>query len=193
MSTIGYVRVSSTDQNPDRQTDALEAKDVERVFVDRMSGANTNRPELQAMLAYVRKGDTVIVESISRLARSTRDLLTIVETLREKSVELVSLKESIDTTTPAGRFMLSVFAALSALERDNIRVRQAEGIAAARARGKHLGRPRREYPAEWEVTYKAWKSGGIKAVEAMRLLGLPKSVFYKLVKRWEAEAKGKAS
>lgn len=106
---IGYIRVSTQEQNTIRQEVLMESLGVDEVYIDRMSGKNTNRPELQKMMEYVRKGDTVIVESISRFARNTRDLLELVEQLTAKGVEFVSRKEAIDTTTPTGKFMLTVF------------------------------------------------------------------------------------
>ena len=183
MAKVAYARVSSEEQNLDRQTDALENQGIERLFLEKVSGATMKRPELQKMLDYIREGDVVVVESISRLARSTRDLLGIVDILREKGADLVSLKESIDTKTPQGRFVLSIFASLSELERETIRDRQREGIDAARKRGKHLGRPRIETPENWEKVHKAWRARKITAVEAMRKLNLTKASFYRLVRR----------
>ena len=112
-----------------RQEALMESLGVDEVYIDRMSGKNTNRPELQKMMEYVRRGDTVIVESISRFARNTRDLLELVEQLTVKGVEFVSRKEAIDTTTPTGKFMLTVFGAVAELEREYILQRQREGIA----------------------------------------------------------------
>ena len=115
---IGYIRVSTQEQNTIRQEVLMESLGVEEVYIDRMSGKNTNRPQLQKMMDYVRHGDVVIVESISRFARNTRDLLELVERLSEKGVEFVSKKEAIDTTTPTGKFMLTVFGAVAELERE---------------------------------------------------------------------------
>lgn len=117
---IGYVRVSTAEQNEARQLVSLEERKVDKVFIDKKSGKNTDREALKDMLSYVREGDTVVTESISRIARSTKDLLNIIDTLTQKSVEFVSLKECIDTTTPQGKFMLTVFASMAELERDNI-------------------------------------------------------------------------
>ena len=117
---IGYIRVSTQEQNTMRQKVLMEALGVDEVYIDRMSGKNTKRPELQKMMEYVRRGDTVIVESISRFARNTRDLLELVEQLTAKGVEFVSKKEAIDTTTPTGKFMLTVFGAVAELEREYI-------------------------------------------------------------------------
>ena len=133
---IGYIRVSTREQNTVRQEQLMETLGVEEVYIDRMSGKNTDRPELKKMLEYVRRGDTVIVESISRFARNTRDLLELVERLTERGVEFVSQKETIDTSTPTGKFMLTVFGAVAELEREYILQRQQEGIAIAKAEGK---------------------------------------------------------
>lgn len=117
---IGYIRISTTDQNTARQEVLMKELNVEQVFIDRMSGKNTDRPELKKMMSFVREGDTVIVESISRFARNTKDLLDLVEQLTVKRVEFISKKEAIDTTTPTGKFMLTVFGAVAELEREYI-------------------------------------------------------------------------
>ena len=117
---VFYVRCSTIEQNEARQLKMAEEQNAEKVFVDKASGKNTDRAAFKEMMAFVRAGDTVVVESISRIARNTRDLLSIVSELTEKGVEFVSLKENIDTTTPHGRFMLTVFGALAELERENI-------------------------------------------------------------------------
>lgn len=179
---IGYIRVSTQEQNTIRQEALMEAMGVDEVYIDRMSGKNTNRPELQKMMEYVRKGDTVIVESISRFARNTRDLLELVERLTAKGVEFVSRKEAIDTTTPTGKFMLTVFGAVAELEREYILQRQREGIAIAREQGKYTGRKPIQTP-EFEQVVRDWRSGRITAVEAMRTLHMSKTTFYRKVKR----------
>ena len=178
---IGYIRVSTQEQNTMRQEALMEALGVDEVYIDRMSGKNTNRPELQKMMEYVRKGDTVIVESISRFARNTRDLLELVEQLTAKGVEFVSKKEAIDTTTPAGKFMLTVFGAVAELEREYILQRQREGITLAKELGKYKGRKPIVSPAFEQVTAK-WRSGTITAAEAMRILHMTKTTFYRKVK-----------
>ena len=137
---IGYIRVSTQEQNTIRQEVLMESLGVDEVYIDRMSGKNTNRPELQKMMEYVRRGDTVIVESISRFARNTKDLLELVEQLTAKGVEFVSRKEAIDTTTPTGKFMLTIFGAVAELEREYILQRQREGIAIAKEQGRYMGR-----------------------------------------------------
>lgn len=179
---IGYVRVSTEEQNTARQEIMLRELGVDELFVDRASGKNADRPELNRMMNFVRRGDTVIVESISRFARNTRDLLDLVERLTEKQVEFVSRKEAIDTTTPTGKFMLTVFAAVAELERENILQRQREGIAIAKQQGKYRGRPPKVYP-DFERIAARWQKGEITAVQAMKQLGMSKTRFYERVKR----------
>lgn len=135
------------------------------------------------MMAFVRAGDTVVVESISRIARNTRDLLSIVSELTEKGVEFVSLKENIDTTTPQGRFMLTVFGALAELERENILERQREGIEIAKSEGKYKGRKPIDYDeSQMKALCKKWRAGEITATAAMKALGLKPNTFYRRVK-----------
>ena len=176
---IGYIRCSSEQQNTARQEVLMQELGVDEVFIDKLSGKNTDRPQLKKMLSYVRKGDTVIVSEISRFARNTKDLLDLVEILSQKEVEFVSQKESIDTTTPTGKFMLTIFGAVSELERSYILSRQSEGIAIAKKQGKYKGRKPRELPAETDTVIKKWKGGQITAAEAMRKLGISKSTFYR--------------
>lgn len=137
---IGYARVSTVEQNEARQIDALNEYGVDKIYLDKLSGKNTERHQLNAMMDYVREGDTVIVTEFSRFSRSTKDLLSLVEQLTKKKVEFKSLKENVDTTTPQGKLVLTLFAALSEFEREIILERQAEGIAAAKKAGKPLGR-----------------------------------------------------
>lgn len=178
---IGYVRTSTTDQNTARQEALMEQLGVTEVYIDRMSGKNTHRPELQKMLDYVRRGDTVVVESISRFARNTRDLLELIERLAEKGVEFISQKEAIDTSTPTGRFMLTVFGAVAELEREYILQRQREGIAIAKENGVYKGRKPIQRP-EFQSVVATWHKGEITAVEAMKRLNMSSSTFYRKVK-----------
>ena len=129
---IGYIRVSTVEQNSIRQEVMMEDFGVDQVFIDRMSGKSADRPALKRMMSFVREGDTVIVESISRFARNTKDLLDLVEQLTAKKVEFISKKEAIDTSTATGKFMLTVFGAVAELEREYILQRQKEGIAIPR-------------------------------------------------------------
>jgi len=180
---VGYVRCSTAEQHEARQLKLMEDQLVEIIFIDKASGKNTDRREFQTMMAFVRAGDTVIVESISRIARNTRDLLTIISSLTEKGVEFVSLKENIDTTTPQGRFMLTVFGALSELERESILERQREGIEIAKAEGKYKGRkPIDINEDKFRKVCARWRAGDITATAAMREIGLKANTFYRRVK-----------
>lgn len=157
-----------------------------RIFSEKISGATSDRPQFKAMLDYVREGDTLYVESISHLGRSTNDLLNIIETLTDKGVTLVSHKESIDTNTPMGKFMLTVFAALSQFEREQIKQRQREGIEIAKAQGKYKGR--KPISIDWskfEKLYSEWKSGTITAREFQRRIDLKSNTFYRRVREYE--------
>ena len=178
---IGYVRVSTQEQNTIRQERMMESLGVDELYIDKASGKNAQRPELQKMIQYVRKGDTVVVESISRFARNTRDLLELVERLTAKQVEFVSQKEAIDTTTPTGKFMLTIFGAVAELEREYILQRQQEGIAIAKANGIYKGRKPIQRP-NFDQVVSLWRQGEITAVEAMKRLDLKPSTFYRKVK-----------
>lgn len=184
---IGYIRVSTQEQNTIRQEVLMDSLGVDEVYIDRMSGKDTNRPELKKMIDYVRRGDTVIVESISRFARNTRDLLELVEKLSEKGVEFVSRKEAIDTTTPTGKFMLTVFGAVAELEREYILQRQQEGIAIAKEQGKYKGRKPIER-ANFDAVVKQWQDRQISATEAMKTLRMTKSTFYRKAKKANSTA-----
>lgn len=145
---IGYARVSTNDQNLDSQTDALSAAGAEKVFADRISGSRRARPELDRMLEQLRDGDVVTVTKYDRLARSLKDLLEIVEAIRERGAGFRSLAEDIDTTTPAGRLVFHVFASIAQFERERISERTREGLASARKRGRIGGRPPALSPAQ---------------------------------------------
>lgn len=179
---IGYIRVSTQEQNTIRQEVMMQTLGVDELYIDRASGKNAQRSELQKMMDYVRRGDTVIVESISRFARNTRDLLELVEQLTAKGVEFVSQKEAIDTTTPTGKFMLTIFGAVAELEREYILQRQREGIDIAKQQDKYTGRKPITHP-DFDRVIAQWKRGEITAVEAMKRLGMTPSTFYRKVKR----------
>ncbi len=184
---LGYIRVSTIEQNEERQRVALLNEGVEKdaLYIDKQSGKNTDREQLKAMLTFARKGDTVITESISRIARNTRDLLNIVEQLSNRGIEFISLKEKIDTTTPQGKFMLTVFAAMAELERETILERQREGIAIAKEAGVYKGKKPIAIDREkFEKVVKEWRSGDITAREAMKHLNLKSNTFYRRVEEW---------
>lgn len=187
MNTYFYVRVSSKEQNTVRQEvkAAEHSIPIENVFIERASGKNiTERPVLNNLMAILKSGDKLIVDSISRFARNTKDLLELVDTLNNKGVTFISLKESIDTTTPTGMFMITVFGAVAQLERDYLKDRQAEGIALAKEAGKYKGRKAIEYPKGWDKYYRMYKEGTIKASDMMKILELKKTTFYKLLNNY---------
>lgn len=181
---IGYVRVSTREQNTARQEEIMESLGVNRVYIDRMSGKDTDRPQLQEMLGFVREGDSVVVESISRFARNTKDLLELTEQLSSKHVQFISQKENIDTETPAGKFMLTIFGAVAELEREYIRQRQREGIEIARKQGKYTGRPAKQ-PDNFGEVYSQWKREKITATYASKQLGISRSTFYRKARIYE--------
>lgn len=159
----------------------MKKLDVEKLFIDKISGKNMERPMLKEMMGFVRSGDIVVVESISRFARNTRDLLELVDQLVAKGVQFVSMKEKIDTSTPSGKFMLTVFGAVAQLERDYILQRQKEGIAIAKANGKYQGRKKIQNDRFDEI-YEKWKNNEMTAIQAMKLLNYSKTTFYRRVK-----------
>lgn len=185
---IGYIRVSTVEQNIARQEVIMEKLGVEKVFIDKISGKNMERPMLKEMMDFVRIGDIVVVESISRFARNTRDLLELVDQLVAKGVQFVSMKERIDTSTPSGKFMLTVFGAVAQLERDYILQRQKEGIAIAKAQGKYNGRKRVENDKFLKV-YEKWQNHEITAMQAMKILNFSKTTFYRRVKEMKENEK----
>lgn len=190
MAIIGYVRVSTQEQNEDRQLTIMEQYKAEEIFMEKISGKNTDRPQLKEMLKYVRKGDTLVIESYSRLARSTKDLINLVEQLKDKGVNLISAKENIDTSTPQGKLMFTIFAGLAEFERECTLQRQAEGIAEAKKRGVYKGRQRIEVDTDtFKRVYDDWKKGNITARAAMQKLGLSANTFYRRVKEFEKETK----
>ena len=184
---IGYARVSTEEQNETRQLESFAnySEKIRKVFIDKVSGKNMKRPQLQAMLDYVREGDVVVVSDFSRLARSTRDMLQIVQELTEKGVGLISLKENVDTETPQGRFMLTVFAALAELERETILQRQREGIAIAKQEHKYKGRKPIPFDEDKvKAECKKWRNGEQTAVATMNKLGIKRNRFYLIVKKY---------
>lgn len=150
---IGYIRVSTIEQNPDRQYSDLKKYKIDKFFEEHASGKNTERPVLNEMLNFIREGDTLFIESFSRLARNTADLLSIIETLKNKNVKIISQKENLDTGSPTGKMMITMIGAIATFERELILERQKEGIAIAKAAGKYKGRKKILPPANFETLY----------------------------------------
>lgn len=189
---VGYCRVSTAEQNTARQEVLMERLGVDKIFIDKCSGKNTDRPALKEMLAFVREGDTVVVESISRLARNTKDLLSLIDKFTEQGVGFISQKESIDTSSPTGKFILTVFGAIAELERDYILQRQAEGIAIAKANGVYKGRKPIDCP-DFDKVYEQVQSGVITATRGWELLAISKSSWYRRVRERQRSAGNQAS
>lgn len=175
---FGYARVSTETQVLDRQIDMLNEYGVSHIYCEKMTGTKRHRPELEKMLDRLTAGDTVVIESLSRLGRSTKDLIELMELFNEKQVNLVSLKENIDTTTAAGKLLFTLISAISQFERDCIADRTREGLAAARARGRTGGRP----PVNKDFINKAirlYESGEYTVAEIEELTGVKKTTLYR--------------
>ena len=177
---IAYVRVSTVEQNEARQIEALKKYEIEKWFTEKVSGKNTNRPQLQQMLEFAREGDTIYIHDFTRLARSTKDLLDIVEHLKSKGIHLVSNKESIDTSTPTGKLMLTFLAGIAEFERENLLERQREGISIAKRNGKYKGR--KPFKSDkFEELYEDYMNRKINKTEFAKLLGVSRPTVYKLI------------
>nr|CRY94802.1 hypothetical protein [uncultured prokaryote] len=188
---VGYIRVSSLDQNPDRQIEDLKAQRVEKLFIDQVSGKNVDRPELQKMLSFVREGDSLYVHSLDRLARNLADLLNIVQDLTGRGVSVHFLGEKLDFDTgkvasPTSKLMLSMIGAFAEFERSMIRRRQAEGIALAKERGVYRGRQRSVTDEQIESVRKQMALGVPLSV-AVRKVGISRATAYKYLRLLNGE------
>jgi DNA invertase Pin-like site-specific DNA recombinase len=181
---IAYVRVSTVEQNEARQIEGLQKHNIDKWFMEKVSAKNTNRPQLQAMLEFAREGDTVYVHDFSRLARSTKDLLDIVERLQVKGIHLVSNKENLDTSTPTGKLMLTMIAAINQFERENLLERQKEGIAIAKQEGKFKGRKEVSIP-DFEGHYNRYMKREVSKVQLAKELGITRPTLDKMIKEHE--------
>lgn len=183
---LAYVRVSTIEQNEARQVEALKKYGIDKWFIEKVSGKDMNRPELQRMLDYAREGDTIYIHDFSRISRSTADLLALVETLTAKGIHLVSNHENLDTSTPTGKLMLTVIAAINEFERTNMLERQREGIAIAKREGKYTGRKRTELPNIAEL-YDLWVTRQKSKMEIAREYGISRPTLDRLMKEYEQE------
>lgn len=181
---IAYVRVSTVEQNEQRQVQALQRYRIDKWFTEKISGKNTERAKLKEMLSFVREGDTVYVMDWSRLSRSVVDLLKIIEFLADKKVKLVSIKENFDTSTPTGKLMLNLIAAINEFERQNLLERQREGIEIAKQQGKYKGRQPNKYDEELLLkTLQGIHSKTLTVTEAAKRLGVTRATVYNILKR----------
>lgn len=176
--TFGYARVSTEIQNLDRQMDALKKYGVDIIYNEKMTGTKKDRPELTKMLERMTANDTVVVESLSRLGRSTKDLIDLTELFEQKGVHLVSLKESIDTSTSTGKLLFTLMSAIAQFECDTIADRTREGLRSARARGRKGGRPRVN-PGCIQKAVKLYHTKQYSIKEIEELTGVKKSTLYR--------------
>ena len=181
---IAYVRVSTVEQNEQRQVQALKGYSIDKWFTEKISGKNTERAKLKEMLSFVRDGDTVYVMDWSRLSRSVVDLLKIIEYLANKNVKLVSIKENFDTSTPTGKLMLNLIAAINEFERQNLLERQREGIEIAKQQGKYKGRQPNQYDEELLLkTLQGIRNKTLTVTDAAKRLGVTRATVYNILKR----------
>lgn len=182
---VAYIRVSSVDQNEARQLEALKGYGIEKYYIEKISGKDLNRPKLQEMLEYVREGDTIYIMDFSRISRSVKDLLDLLDRLEAKGVRLVSIKEALDTKTPTGRLMLTMIGAINEFERANIRERQAEGIAIAKEEGKYKGRKKKEINPAFIEGYNKYLNREISKSKLAELLNVSRPTLNKLIEEYK--------
>lgn len=180
---VAYIRVSTAEQHEARQLEALEKHNIEKWYIEKISGKDMNRPKLKEMLDFVREGDTIYIHDFSRLARSTKDLLEIVEQLQEKKVNLVSNKENLDTSTPTGKLMLTMIAAINEFERQNLLERQREGIEIAKREGKFKGGQVKKIDEKlFNELYEKYKTRSITKGQLAEQLQISRPTLDKLIK-----------
>jgi DNA invertase Pin-like site-specific DNA recombinase len=185
---VAYIRVSTVEQNEERQVKALEGKEIDKWYIEKVSAKDTNRPKLQEMLDYVREGDKVYIKDFSRLARSTKDLLEIIDYLEEKGVSLISLNENLDTSTPVGKLLVTMIGAINEFERNNLLERQKEGIAIAKEKGIYKGRqPLKIKENKFKDLYEEMEKGYITKIEMAEKLGISRSTLYRRIGDYEKE------
>jgi DNA invertase Pin-like site-specific DNA recombinase len=181
---IAYVRVSTEEQNEARQVEALQPYQIEKWFTEKISGKNMDRPQLKELLDFVREGDTIYIHDFSRLARSTKDLLELVEMIQQKGVHLHSNKENLDTNTPTGRLMLTMIAAINEFERQNLLERQREGIAIAKRKGVYKGRKRVAMPDDFPALYERYTRRELNKGQLAALLGITRPTLERILKEY---------
>ena len=178
---FGYARVSTQDQNLDLQIDALKQYGVDQIFQEKMTGTKRERPQLDEMLKYLRKGDTVVVWKLDRIGRSTKHLVDLINEFGEKGINFVSLKDGIDTSTATGKLVFTIFAGLAEFERDMISERTKAGLESARARGRNGGRPRKDED-KVKLALKMYDSKQYSITEITKATGVSKTTLYRYIK-----------
>ena len=179
---IGYARVSTEEQNLDRQLDSLKEAGCEKIFREKITGTKKERPELDKLMEQLRSGDLIIISDLTRLSRSVKDLFSLVDQIEKKGANIKSLKESwMDTSTPQGKLMFTIFAGISQFERDLISQRTLEGLAAARSRGRNGGRPKKDEKA-LILALKMYQEKAYSISEITKATGVSKTTIYKYKK-----------
>ena len=186
---IAYVRVSTTDQNEARQNEALNKYNIDKWYVEKITGKDTNRPKLIEMLDFIREDDTVYVEEFSRLGRSTQDLLDIVQHIENKGAKFISIKENFDTKTPTGRLQMTMMAAIAEFERSMILERQREGIAIAKKEGKYKGRKKIKR-TDIDIHYDRYVSRKASKTQIANELGISRNTLTRLFNEYEKTLSG---
>lgn len=185
---IGYARVSTLDQSLDLQLDALGKAGCEMVYQEKMSGMKDDRPELQKLLEYARKGDILVVYKLDRLGRSTKRLIELSEELEQRGIELLSIRDSIDTTTAVGKAMFKMLAVLAEMERDLISERTRAGLESARARGRSGGRPKKDNK-QVEKALKLYDTEHYTVKEIEDMTSVSKATLYREIKKRNSKEK----
>ena len=189
---FGYARVSTIEQNLDRQLDALNAAGAEEIIQEKMTGTKADRPQLNKLLDKLRKGDIILIADLTRLSRSTKDLFSLVEQIEKKGANIKSLKESwMDTTTPQGKLMFTIFAGVSQFERDLISQRTKEGLEAARARGKKGGRKPKLDLAKKKAIYELYNQKNTPVMDICNMFDITKPTLYKVIEEISKAQLGK--
>lgn len=183
---IGYVRVSTEEQNEQRQIEGLEKYKIEKWFIEKVSAKDMNRPKLKELIDFAREGDTVYIHDFSRIARSTRDLLALIDTFNEKGIFLVSNKENIDTATPTGKLLVTMIGAINEFERQNMLERQKEGIAIAKRAGKFKGRKRTTINSDnFRIQYERYMKREINKKELAKVLNISRPTLDKYIAEYK--------
>ncbi|MEG1008534.1 MAG: recombinase family protein [Clostridia bacterium] len=182
---ICYLRVSSSTQNILPQRNLFDKYNIEKYFEEKVSGRTMERKALGEMMEFSREGDKIYIMDFSRISRSLKDLLKIIDFFEKKKVAIISLKENLDTSTATGKMMLSVIGAINEFQVNIQREKQKVGIEYAKQLGKYRGRKKIDFPDNWNMVYNQYKGREMTGVEAMKVLNLKKNTFYNLKKEWE--------
>jgi len=188
MANLAYIRVSAIDQNEARQLEMMKNLNIDETFIEKASGKNTDRPQLKAMIKFARKDDTIYIESFSRLARNTMDLLNLIAEMTTKGIKIISIKEGMDTSTATGKLMLTMIGAIATFERDNLLERQKEGIALAKLEGKYKGRQSKELPANFTEIHSQYMARKITKSKMAEMCDISRPVMDRLLKEYEVIA-----